>query len=152
MRPCRSLAAADASSSTAAPEKKKTCDLRDFKPQTQEDIEWNVEVQKENLLEKTYAFTEGDRLVGKALVGRLHTDLALPLYETTLQHMNVEHGGAKIFTTEGKKTMYKLARGFSKVASVQKGAADAIARKKLLKTCAPGPSTLFRPPFRLRMY
>ena len=122
-------AAADASSSTAAPEKKKMCDLCDFKAPTQDDVEWNVVVQKENLLEKTDAFTEGDRPVGKALVGRLDKDLALPLYETTLQHMNVEHGGAKIFTTDGKKQSVTTLPGINNY-DLHVGEHDAKAQKR----------------------
>ena len=43
---------ADASSSThvAKQEKKKICDASDFNPPSQEDFDWNVEVEKEKLL------------------------------------------------------------------------------------------------------
>ena len=97
---------ADASSSKrVAQGKKKIVDLKDFKPPTPDAVEWNLEVEKEKLMEKVEVFGNagGPHVVGRALVGRLDKDLALPLYETTLQHMDVRNGGAKIMTTNGKK-------------------------------------------------
>ena len=91
-------------------------DLRPERFQTtdatrRQDVDWNVEVEKEKLLEKTAAYQEGKTLVGKALIGRLDKDIALPLYETSLQHMDVENGGAKIMGTDGKKQFVTILPG-----------------------------------------
>ena len=106
---------ADASSSThvAKQEKKKICDASDFNPPTQEDLDWNVEVEKEKLMQKTAAFENGKMEVGTALVGRISKDIALPLYETSLLHMDYQNGGAKIMSSDGKSRFETLFPGIA---------------------------------------
>ena len=106
---------ADASSSThvAKQEKKKICDASDFNPPTQEDLDWNVEVEKEKLMKKTAAFENGKMEVGTALVGRISKDIALPLYETSLLHMDYQNGGAKIMSSDGKSRFETLFPGIA---------------------------------------
>ena len=106
---------ADASSSThvAKQEKKKICDASDFNPPTQEDLDWNVEVEKEKLMKKTAAFENGKMEVGTALVGRISKDIALPLYETSLLHMDLQNGGAKIMSTDGKSRFETIYPGIA---------------------------------------
>ena len=106
---------ADASSSThvAKQEKKKICDASDFNPPTQEDLDWNVEVEKEKLMKKTAAFDNGKMEVGTALVGRISKDIALPLYETSLLHMDYQNGGAKIMSSDGKSRFETLFPGIA---------------------------------------
>ena len=102
--------AAEASSSTG---KKKMVDLSDYNPPTQLDLDWNVEVEKEKLLEKTAAYVSGKKITGKALVGNIDKELASSLYESTLQHMDLENGGAKITTTAGKKQVDTVLPGIT---------------------------------------
>ena len=67
---------ADTSTSTqVAQEKKKICVPSDFNPPTQQDVDWNVEVGKEKLVEKTFAFKGGKRQVGRAIAGAMETRL-----------------------------------------------------------------------------
>ena len=52
----------------------------------------------------------GKKITGKALVGNIDKELASSLYESTLQHMDLENGGAKITTTAGKKQVDRSVR------------------------------------------
>ena len=76
-------------------------------------MDWNVKVEKEKLLQKTAAFQNGKMEVGTALVGRISKDIALPLYETSLQHMDLQNGGAKIMSTDGKSRFETIFPGIT---------------------------------------
>ena len=65
------------SSTSVAKEKKKICALEDFSPPTQDDVDWNVVVEKEKLLEKTCAYKQGKKLDCKVLVGQVAKNIAL---------------------------------------------------------------------------
>jgi hypothetical protein len=105
---------ADASSSThVAQQKMRICSPSDFNPPSPQDLDWNVKVEKEKLLQKTAAFENGKMQVGTALVGRISKDIALPLYETSLQHMDLQNGGAKIMSTDGKSRFETIFPGIT---------------------------------------